>query len=119
MWLPLCESVATSLAIVTVRMVYTPWLSVILMTSTSNGRSSTTSTLAEPRGGQCVGVVFATRARVMGIVARAATSIGVSAAHPSANRCLVLIRMGGGSDSELGGAARHTHSRDCLRCGDG
>ena len=68
-------------------------------------------------GGQRVGLVFARRARVMGIVARAATSIGVSAPHPSANRCLVLIRMGK-VNPELVGAARHTHSRDCLRCGD-
>ncbi len=45
---------AASLAVVTARVVYTPWLSVNLMSSMTTGLSRIMSTLAGPRGGQCV-----------------------------------------------------------------
>jgi hypothetical protein len=45
---------AASVAVVTARVVYTPWLSVNLMSSMTTGRSRSMSTLARPRGGQCV-----------------------------------------------------------------
>src|ERR1700730_15807931 len=43
------------------RVVYTPWVSVRLMSSATTGRSSTSSTRAGPRGGQLVACCFVGR----------------------------------------------------------